>query len=256
MPNYQYFPVFGVEPYEANSVPVSDNFGGGADVTNNNLMITLWSLPGYGGSGNPTTGQLLKPFVNTADGAAAITSAAAGGVGIAHGYDQTLKSRYSSRFFLIDVNLGSQEQPNWMLPTFMLALLQMPQDMRNDLLSFVKRPVSASPVNIDFLRSFFYSQTWDFSAASPVFQVFQEAAFFGGFYNTGGGTSALCKTSGADGTFPVFYEQSTDGSIEMVQDLINGEDVFVPCIFTRGETLDSVNPEMFSISYPGSNARR
>lgn len=259
MANYEYQTIYGIEQYDPLEVPVSSNFGGGADVSNNNLLITLWNLPGYQGSGVPAGGQLLKPFIYTGDGALATAGAASGGVGLPGGFQQVCKSRYSSKFYLKDVNLGSVEDPDYELVNFVMAILQPPQDIVNDWLTYAKNlkvdPSVSSGFTLDFLKSFFYPLAWHFEASNVSFTPNAEAAAFGGFFNVAS-SFAMTKTSGADGVFPEFYPQTNAGLFQLLQDVTNGKPFYIPCIFSRNQTLDTETPEMFEISWLGSNAKR
>jgi len=254
--NYQYQTVYGIEPYDALNVSEAVPFGGGADVTNDNLIITMWNLPGFDGSGFPVSGQLLKPFRFSPDGLAAIAGAASDGVGIGNGFNQVFNSRYSSRFYLQDKNIGSQEAPEYLLTEFMLAVLQPPQDVVNDFLTYAKNIAPGGGFGtIDFLRSFFYGISWNFRAMDLSMAVMQEGASFGGLFNLGGAFSFL-KTNGADGVFPEFYPLTAAGFIQMMLDVTNGKPFYIPFIFSRSETFETENAEMFEVSWPGSNARR
>ena len=255
MANYQYQTIYGIEPYAAKGVSPATAFGGGADVTNDNLIITMWNLPGFNGSGFPTTGQLLKPFRFSPDGLAAIAGAGSAGVGLGNGFNQVFNSRYSSRFYLQDVNIG-QEVPQYMLTEFLLAVLQPPQDVVNDFLTYAKNIAPGGIFGtIDFLRSFFYGITWNFRAMDLSMVPVQEGVAFGGLFNLGGAFSFM-KTNGADGVFPEFYPTTPVGFLQLMQDITSGKPFYIPCIFTRSETFETELPEMFEISWPGSNARR
>jgi hypothetical protein len=56
----------------------------------------------------------------------------------------------------------------------------------------------------------------------------------------------------------LFYSTFTIAdTIATLEAMVDGEDFFVPCIFSRSQTFNVENsPEIFTISWPGSNARR
>jgi hypothetical protein len=251
---YQYQTIYGVEPYAANGVPASADFGGGAKVTNNNLLITLWDLPGFSpGADPPVTGTLVKPFVNTATGQAVIAGAASGGIGLEEGFSTFFDSRYSARILLSSQVSESNEPP--ILSEYLMAVLQPPQDLKNYVLWLVNN-LDTSAFTLDFTGSFFQTACWDFKATDTFYLAYQESALFGGA-DFGSGLKLLL-TNGANGVFPVFENiVDTATAFAALRALVRGGTFYVPVIFSRSQTLEDDNgQEVFTFSWPGSNARR
>ena len=67
IPDYTYTPLFGVDPYDALGVPESAQTGGGAKVSNDNLMISLWQIDSFTEGGVPIAGDLMKPSTEFGD---------------------------------------------------------------------------------------------------------------------------------------------------------------------------------------------
>lgn len=246
---YVYYQFFGVEQYVPLGVPVADTFGGGAKLTNDNLLMTLWNVTSMQGA-RPTAGKLLKPFQFTQDGADQIAAAAAVGAGFEHAFDPCFASRYSARIMVEDD--GENEAP--LLSTHLLAVLRPPQDLVNSMLQAIRNVKPSSGfygINFDF-NSFWFSQAWGFEPATPAYAPLAQTAIFGGI---GLGGVPFCKTNGADGNFPEFFDLTTPtGLVEEFETLIDGGEFYVPCVFTRTSSIGI--PEMFTFSWPYATGRR
>jgi hypothetical protein len=255
---YLYQPIYGVESYEnVAGVPLSDAFGGGAKVTKDNLVITLWEVTSEGDFG-PNGGNLLRPFNGTSEYQLALAGAAAQDIGLAGIYTQFCKSRYSARFIVEDLDgdplIGDE----------LMAMMQPPQDLANSILGMAKGFQTSSNAfgkKIDFLHTGFGVFMWDFLATDTQNVDQQEIAIFGDWaaipaLGIGFGLP-LYKTSGADGVFPEIYDISTNqATAQTIEALADGEPFFVPCLFTRDESFDTDELEIFTIAWKGSNARR
>lgn len=245
MPDYQYQPVLGVEPYKANGVPLANAFGGGADVTNDNLLISLWAVTALT-DGTPTAGQLVKPFRNTSWGAAQLAAAdTAVATDSAKGYGSVFSSRYASRFFLIQGDEGS------VLPDFLFAVLQPPQDFKNliqnSFKSVVLDPDKTLGVNVTIQGPILLNFCWKFEAENADQTPRPETCTFSG------GAVQYYKTDGSDGVFPQpFLTNTPENRLEYYKKTIEG-DFYVGAYFSID---DNAGAGFFNIYWPGSNARR
>jgi hypothetical protein len=128
-PEYVYIPIYGVEEYDALDTPSSAQLGGGAKVTNDNLLVSLWSqLEEDQDTGIPVDGQLVKPaYAFGGDWFSQSLGPQPAGQNILNlpnvGWKSDLKSRYAARFFL-DMKGKSQVSPPFM------AFLKPPAELR------------------------------------------------------------------------------------------------------------------------------
>jgi hypothetical protein len=200
MAEYHYLPIYGVEPWQnnANVLPAAA-YGGGAKRTNENFLVSLWTVDSIATPLTPTSGRLLKPMPNTVDAIALdATIPGLGTVGLQTAFD----SRTSARFSL---QLLDEEAFNFPV----LAILNPPQDMKTQYQNAVRAsldPAAPGGIDIKVLRSVLafnaleaYFQNTDFS--SPALGNVTPASILGGIL----GTMPLAATDGADGVFPTFY---------------------------------------------------
>ena len=137
---YEYIPVYGVEPFQNNTnAPVGafGGFGGGAEITDQNLLITLWSLANKQHI-PPATGQLLQPdYVNVTDGSN-------NGVLLTHlsqGFSQLVPSRTSCKILIINHAIDP-------LPLPLLGIMNPPGELKNLYQNYCKAYLSLSLIHI------------------------------------------------------------------------------------------------------------
>ena len=258
LPRYSYAPAFGVEPYEALGSTPADEFGGGARLTQQNLLLSLWNLTA---AVPPLTGDLMKPLsAFPADVDATLLAPLGLSAGEnASGLLETFDSRTAARFFLLwDAAIAS---------TGFMAVLNAPPAMRERVVGNMEaRLDAASPTGytITFKNGLGnISRGWDIKAA--LTELFGNAidttptlsGVFGDPLAVPALTLSLLKRSGVDGVSPEFYASPTLGSSpqDIVDDtnaLAAGAPFFVPCLFVPENNDDN---NLIDISWAHSTAR-
>ena len=240
---YQYLPLYGVEPFNPLGVP-SALFGGGADVTTQNLLITLWTVT-TAVNNVPTAGQLMRPYTFTPDGIAALALAEQQAfTNAAAAYKPAFPSRYSAR-----ISISAQEQE--LTPT-LFAILQPPQDVKNYVSNAI-RSVSLDPskvlgVNIKVANSLLTFLGLNFYATDQQHVPANESCLFSGAFSP----MPVYKTNGADGVFPVAYAGTTPADFLALFNAFITGDYYIGAVFTR----DDDESRFYNFDFPGSNARR
>jgi hypothetical protein len=224
--SYTYVPIYGVEPYDAMNVPVAQEFGGGADITNDNLLITLWGVD-LVDLAIPLTGELLKPYPNTQAGANDAAAAAAGGLNnYLEGFSQFYNSRYSSRFIFSRNEEFQHDQ--------LLGVMQPPQDLKNQLALAVK----TNNNSVSFQASVLSLPAWHYYVTNLFNGAISGFAFFGGGSPSIFGTIPFLKTSGANGVFPVAFDTSTIAGLKAMFDAVILGNFYVPVLIGTSENID------------------
>lgn len=249
---YNYQPVFGVEPYAARGVPVSDEFGGGATLTGQNLLLALWTVEEL--SPNPAQlpigGQLVKPFANTAAGKALIDSYTAQGINMARGLLPAFNSSYACQL-TIDNEDGD-------LSSFVLGVLQPPKDLVNEMLLFARNIKPAANIldaSFSLAKSLMYPDAWSARAVDQERIELELSMFFGGisravfFGEEDFGIMPFLRTPGLDGTYPQFFASVAD----MLRAVTTTGVFYVPCLFPSTGRDSFVN---VTLSWPFTTGRR
>lgn len=249
---YNYQPVFGVEPYAARGVPVSDEFGGSATGTGENLLLALWTVEELTDppSQLPIGGQFVKPFLNTPAGATLVAGYAAQGIGLTRGLQQTFSSRYSCQLTITNED-GD-------LSSFLLGVLQPPKDLVNDMLLLARNIKSAAnPLNTSFTlaKSLMYPEAWTSRCVDLERKELDLSTFFGGvsrnviFGVEAFGIMPFLKTPGLDGTYPQFFASVS----EMLRTITTTGVFYVPCLFPSTGRDSFVD---VTLSWPFTTGRR
>lgn len=248
--DYNYEPLYGVEPYKnLGDDPLTD-FGGGATFTNENLLISLWNVTGVDGATDvPNAGELLKPTYVTleADPAA---SEAAGLFNFYKAYRQTFSSRTSAR---IDVVLGEDVSP--LTP---LAVLNPPGELKTRYITAIKAVLDASTtsgLSLTFSQGCFDALVWGVLFWGAAGLTTTGGAVFG---NPMISSLPFLKTNGANGVFPEFYQSYTTAAatgqqaqfVADMAEIVKGN-FYIPCL------LAPVDPQIWTvnINWPHSSAR-
>lgn len=270
---YSYLPVMGVEPFSnvakaplttldtTGSADVT-TFGGGAEITGDNLLITLWGnlVLAQNPTDPPLSGQLLQPDY------AAIEGGAVRDVfpGILNkGFSPFAKSRTS--FKLGFVSTPGQDSPPFVtLP--LMGIMNPPGELKNAYMYAAKAAKAAISTNnpfgvlVQFKKSILDFLMWRAAFALGTFpqQTGQQGVFSaGGLF-----LLPLAKTSGADGVFPEFYPPAIAlvalgdaDAINAYFDNIAAGNFYVPAFFSP-----AVDPQgnfwNVEISWPGSAVTR
>lgn len=249
-PAYIYQPVYGVEPYDALGVPQSAQTGGGAKITNQNLVRTVWSIEGEFNNA-PDAGRLLKPVTEFGDFFAQASDDSA--IGLSDiGLKQVFDSRYAARFLF--AAKGKQEV-SW--PA--MAMLHAPQSYRQALVGAVRAQIDDNAVggNTIFSKSVMQNLCW-----RGYYQIAEregEQQDSTGVMTFGGPFAdvPLYKTDGSDGNYPEFLPgplqaASINELIETYNWINAGKPVFVPAVLAPDAVDDSV---LVTIEWPHSIAR-
>jgi hypothetical protein len=191
------------------NTPADATSGGGADVTQENLLVTLWTNP----SGDATVpGTLIRP---TSSLAASQAELALFGPGV---YKQAFRSRLSARFAFTEDD--PEEGPPWML-----ALLNPPPELKAAFLG--NGPASDSGLGLNTGLSVFNLAAWDAASVDEEYVAQTTLFTFSGFSFIGD-SLPFFKTNGADGVWPEIYPVGTLAEIEeTLNALRNGAPFFI-----------------------------
>jgi hypothetical protein len=192
-----YFQLYGVEPFDPLGTPLATDYGGGAKVTNDNFLITLWNITEMA-EGLPVAGGRIKPVWETVSGAVDAITFGPGQK------KNTFASRLSTRFRLqgLEPVTGSS----------ILAVLQTPRQDFTPLANPLAALDPASPggftlnLNINPMISDCldvelhqpYGIALPAVSGAPISDVPVDLV-----------DSIGMKTNGADGVFPTFYAFSS-----------------------------------------------
>ena len=241
---YRYAPSYGVERYKDN------NGDGGAEVTNDNLLITLWGVD----TKTPfDAGDLIVP--SYADPNVPANEQPA--------YEQAVKSRDSARFFssLSEIDLSA-----------FMAVLNPSQEYKQRLVDAVVYdggPVG-SMTSYMIKKSLQICYLWEVHSRPSNPSVGQNTYDVGAdsdgvsfsdylglvFPPASFGSTPIplpfLKTNGADGEAPVFFDRSTPSGVKDMITAVNKGDFYVAMFITGGVIQGS---GYTSIKYPHSVAR-
>lgn len=286
--SYHYAPQYGVEKYLPPGKGIAG--GGGAEETNDNLLITLWQFGLFDPGPNPGLfGDIIVPFYANGDPNNPPANVRAA-------YQTGMKSRVAARFWFVpDV-----EDPFNVAAT--IAVLNPPQEFKQQLAGAIKRTGDVPPViggfgpgaTTDFFeitKPFEGVLSWnvDFTATplgapsvSPAFVNFLLGSTLAPGIDASLGyvTSSVfgfparfpeppfplavpfLKTNGADGNTPEFYDYDTNDKFDTMVEDINRGDYYVPMILFGDPwgdgffETDAPVAGYLTISWPGSPSRR
>ncbi len=193
---FSYLPLFGVDPfYNAAGADVTTGYGGGAKVTGDNLLVTLWSATADEGGGPPLFVDLLQPSY-----ASVTANALPDYLDSYETYANLAKpfasSRTAAKYLFAN---GSSD-----IDTF-LAVLNPPAELKNHYMSMATAVLAANAYGfqLDMLKScandsFVWGGRTVNGLGTPVAST---SVVFGSVFEP----LPLLRTSGADGVAPVFY---------------------------------------------------
>ena len=246
MAAYNYQPIYGVEPYDdVTGVGVAAEYGGGAKITGQNLLVSLWAV-----DDGPalSTGRLLKPFQNTQEAELqAELQAANGTLNFINFYNPVFNSRTAARFTL---QADISPEPPFAFPV--LAILNPPGELKTFYSHWITAQLDnnyPSGLEQNFFRSGFAPLAWNAHYATVSGSEVE---------GLGGETDFLetfALTSGADGVFPTIPDVSfltPAGFIAWLDQVIAG-DWYWPVLIAPEVVEDET--AMVTISWPHSIAR-
>lgn len=247
-PDYLYNPVYGVEPYAALGVPESAQVGGGCDVTNRNLLRTIWTIDNEE-FGAPVAGSLLKPASAFGDYFKPISNDVIVGFPTA-GFKQSFNSRYAARFLLS--TKGSQ-----LIDFPLMAILSPPAEYRQALVGALEAVVAATPIGGSLIvkKSVMQFASWNIFFQSGDLETMGVAT--NGSAEVGGVVNDLpiYRTDGSDGNYPIplkgpFNALNLAELQEMIAHIDSGAPFYVPVVLETTETSP-----MITIEWPYSPGR-
>lgn len=244
-PTYIYNPIYGVEPYAALGVPESAQLGGGAQVTQENLLVTMWGNINIPAGFIPTSGDLMKPQTAFGDYLNSVVPELKDLN--TEGYKQDFVSRYSARF-LIDVK-GEQD-----VAFPLMGVLNPPAALKQRLAGSLEVAPSAAPAGwtVTVKKPITDGSSWGLSAQTiDLDGSFGIDADISGAFGAVFSELPLCATDGSDGVFPTFYQNLLSGSfgggtlaqMQEFVDAVNSGNFFIPVIFDSSDTDFSVTIE-------------
>lgn len=233
MADYQYTPIYGVEPWQDNAgVGTPTEYGGGAKITGQNLIISMWTTE--------ATPRLLVPLPYTPD--AVTYDAFAPGYGT-KGSLPAFNSRTSARF---QIGLNDIEFT-------LLAVLNPPNDFKSQVQNAFKADASAAN-GFAVLKSFQQPLAFEAYATDGKNGLLQCPAVFGGPI----AFTSLLATSGADGTPPVALPSLFSG-LPAAQDTLNAMNsgnFYIGCEFELRDLIgDPEDSGIVTINWPHTAAR-
>lgn len=243
MADYFYNPLFGVEPYkDVAGVGIEAAFGGGADITGQNLLVSLWAVDDPAA----VSGRLFKPERFTSEFVNVIAPAqeAEGVFGVEHGYMPALEPSRTSASFMFN-RLTEEGTPSFTFP--ILAILNPPGEIKNYYIRAFKAVLDAtypSGLRIDVYRSFFLRLVWQ--VTFETFGLLVETSE--GEYNFGNGIDGVMASSfpfalssGADGIFPHIPEAPTPSQMIAYADQVIAGEFFIPVLLLPAVFNDIIN---------------
>lgn len=226
------FPIYGVEPYNPLGVAPATDYGGGANVTQENLLITLWTNPGAEDLDIP--GELIKPAAYSAAGQADPTFQPAFS-------QQAFRSRLSTRFAYVG---GDQEGD-----TEMLAILNPPQELREAFL--LNKPANLPALGLTKGLTLWCHWVWEAFLRDLDGEFEGGEIAFSGFSPTSQ-PIAFAKTNGADGVWPEFYPlASLDDFAATIEAFRGGAPFYIAAVIEAEDDASIID-----IRWPFSGAAR
>lgn len=254
MADYTYIPTYGVEPFsDVAGVGAAAPYGGGAVVTNQNFLVSLWDVTAQDGV-VPTAGRLYRPLPNTVAAAAASASIPGlGEVGLKPCFNSRTSARFSFSFLASDTQEGYP----------ILAILNPPQDYKSQLANAARAVLDASnPFGVltTILKPITQLSAFEVYATtgSTLRTVEGVAGLPGSPYLPFG--FGLCKTSGANGVFPAFYPAligaaaNPSAFLSAIQQIDAGN-FFLPMRISFAPDVEPGQARIITINWPHSSAR-
>lgn len=247
-----YAPIYGVEPYKnLGDDPLTD-FGGGATITAENLMISLWNITHTDSTTHlPDAGDLIKPTYVTLEADHAAEDAA-GLFNYFKAYKPFVPSRTSARF-----NIVLAEDEGGLVP---LVVLNPPSEFKTRYISAIKAVLDGSTstgLSLTFSQSCLDALVWNVDFVGSAGGTIEGQAVFGS-----PAISALpfLKTSGVDGVFPEFYTSYADAVTNNKQaqfvadmaEIVKGN-FYIPCLISPDDA--DIQVWTARINWPHSAAR-
>lgn len=245
VPAYAYIPMWGMEPWKAvegknflnpdGTGPTSEanaQFGGGAELTNENLIVGLWTATAFDAFSRPVAGAQLKPSDAFSEGLSGLPPGVVGNANLFFGGTQPRNSRTSAKFFV------SQGLSDAWDPTNFFAVVNPPDSFKSrmyDLYDFTFSPNAFSDYMITMKKQLASEGQWHMMAyaeagggglTTPVIPVADPAAFQGVVFSGSSAVSTslfapfsfFLRTNGADGEFPEFYGDLDAASLKPILD--------------------------------------
>ncbi len=244
---YSYIPQYGVEPF-------IDSVDGGATITGDNLLISLWTAEDKGGEApDPYVlfNEIIRPSTTNSDEEASIRPA----------YEKAFHSRCSAKFFLAPGGDGT-----WPV----CAVLNPPDEYKQQLANSVRYigDGASDPTdlaNYEILKSLQVCSGWQIPSINqasgsinsllslPVEAMFSQYIPLAPVGVTVTRIMSLLRTSGADGQVPEFFDTSTVAGVQAMIAAVN-RGTFYVAAFLMGVDAVGVN-SYCEIRWPHSAAR-
>lgn len=257
IPSYENIPVHGFEPWlsiegktfsdNAGAVVVPENqalYGGGAKITNENLVIGLWTIITEDANGNPVTGAQIRPFDSFPD------LNAATGIPTTTLLSQVFDSRISAKVGVT---------PSGEFPADILAVIAPPPGFKNRLQRALTRfdtatSISEGNVNKSLIDQFVWAVTLGNTSGGFLGPTESVNVVIGSALGAFGGPNLL-STSGADGEYPLFLPNDSDSlaSLQATQAALESGKFYVPIRFSWDD--GAVSNIRFDVTYPASATR-
>ena len=247
-PTYSYIPAYGIEPYAALGTPESAQTGGGAKVTQDNLIVSLWGSITFF-DGVPSAGKLMKPVSAFGDFFATLVP---GFVGFPNnGWKTEFASRYAARLVL---ELQGKDDIDYPI----MGVMNPPASLKQRLAGALEVAASGAPqgYTVTIKKPITDTLSWNINAQSIDF----EGSYAGGAQAFDAEVAGLfadlpfCATDGSDGVFPTFYaglvNNPTLGQVKTLVAALNSGNFFIP--FQIGADVGSL---AVTINWPQSIGR-
>ena len=228
--DYQYFPVYGIEPFEDVTGVGPAEYGGGSDNTGRNLLISLWTVEQTDPNGVPISGRLLRPAY--ADDVILMQLPPTfTGLG-EKGFQPFTSSRTSFKF---SFTRSDNPAP---FPYPILATLNAPQELKTHLMQSARNArLTSTPPGFAFsvFNSLFDNPMWNAVFENGLLtsgNILPGSAAFSGLTTGLFSQIPYLITSGADGVYPKFYPITLPiDSVTRIEAVTRG-DFFVACLLT------------------------
>jgi hypothetical protein len=230
----KYIPVYGVEPYNAQGVPLADDYGGGADITQQNLLTTLWLLetPQVVADG----GVRIKPSVLSNNPGVAVI-----GPGLLR---QQFNSRYAARFLLASID-NYIEVPNY------LAILQMPPEVLEGFLINNAAEATLPQPTLNLKNPFVSQYCWDAKVEDVINRHLAVEADITFSDVANASLPLLAKSDGSDGNYPAFWDMTQAATYNALR---AGAPAYACCLMQFDSPATPANA-LVTIRWPHSSAR-
>ena len=243
---YNYTPVYGVEPY-------LDNDGaGGARVTGDNLIITMWSVANK--KQPPNFSGILKP--NTINELAQPAQRAAAA--------QAMHSRHSAFFYFAPEAYGDLVPKAGDILWPVMAVVNPPPELKQQLVGAVEfnggNPADIASYTVKKSLQGLYAWTPALAQAEVdgdqnVWVSEASIAAFSDYIplvNAPGTPIPFLATSGADGAEPTFFDRSTVQGVNQMIEAVNDGEFYIA--YYLGTVLD-IEGAYSGFRWPHSTAR-